>query len=673
MNQKKPNKLIKESSPYLLQHAYNPVDWYAWNDEALAIAKSERKLLIISIGYAACHWCHVMEHESFEDEEVAKLMNDNFISIKVDREERPDIDQVYMDAAYLITGHGGWPLNIIALPDGRPLFAGTYFPKIQWMQVLKYFTENFIKDSEIFEKEAEKLTQAIRTIHIPGIVENQNLFTREEIDSSFQKIINIIDFKNGGTKGSPKFPLPGIFEFLLRYYYHTKNDKALETAKITLTKMASGGIYDHVGGGFARYSTDDVWKVPHFEKMLYDNAQLVSLFSNAFKLTGDNLYKTVVHETFEFIERELTDTSGGFFSSLDADSEGVEGKYYLWDKNDIDNLLGEDSELFCEFYNVTESGNWEAGNILFITSDKNELLKKYNLDEKSFDEKIIKSKNILLKEKSKRIKPGLDDKILTSWNALMIKGFSDAYSAFGDERFLRSAVSCGEFITSKMMTDGGKLLRNYKNGKSSINGFLDDYSYTIDAFISIYQITFDDKWIFNAKKITDYLLVHFYHPESGLFFYKSDLDEKLIARKMELSDNVTPSSNAVLAGVFLKLSKYFYEERFENLAEKMMLALKQSILRNPEFNFQWLTASALKIYPSYEVVITGSNFISFCKEFYKKFLPNVFLAAAKSESKLELMKNRFIKDKTMIYVCENGSCNLPVDNPDKAFQQIRNN
>ncbi len=673
MNQKKPNKLINESSPYLLQHAYNPVDWYAWNDEAMAKAKKENKPLIISIGYAACHWCHVMEHESFEDDDVAKLMNENFVPIKVDREERPDIDQVYMDAAYLITGRGGWPLNVIALPDGRPIFAGTYFPKEQWKQILKYFRDNFSKEADTIESEANKLTQAIRTVQFPGLNETESSFSRKEIDSAFQKIINAIDFEVGGTKGAPKFPLPGIFEFLLHFYYHTENEKALKAVLVTLDKISAGGIYDHVGGGFARYSTDNIWKVPHFEKMLYDNAQLVSLYSNAFKVTKKNLYKEVVYQTLEFVERELSDTSGGFYSSLDADSEGVEGKYYLWDRSEIENLLGEDSKLFCEYFNVIETGNWESKNILFVTTEKSELLKKHNLNEKSFDEKIYKSKRLLLNEKLKRIKPGLDDKILTSWNSLMIKGFTDAYSAFGEEKFLENAVSCAEFIKSKMMNEDGMLSRNYKNGKSTISGFLDDYSFTIEAFISLYQATFDEKWIYDARILADYIIKHFYHKESGLFFYKSDLDEPLIARKMELSDNVIPSSNASLAAALIKLSKYFYKGNYEIVAEKMLLAMKQSVQQNPAFHFQWLIALAIKTYQSYEVVLTGDSIQELKLKFLEKFFPNIILAGSKAESSLGLLENRIVPEKTLIYICENRTCNLPTESFGSAINQISKN
>lgn len=440
------NKLANETSPYLLQHANNPVDWYPWGREALEKAKAEKKLLVISIGYAACHWCHVMEHESFEDESVAQVMNDYYVSIKVDREERPDVDQIYMDAAHLITGRGGWPLNVIALPDGRPVFAGTYFRKNDWTKVLVYFKDLYQKEPETFDQEAGKLTQAIKGMKVPGIGENTASFTKEELEESIRKIISYIDFTNGGTKGAPKFPMPSIYEFLMIYHFHTKDPKVLKAITVTIDKMANGGIYDHIGGGFARYSTDDIWKVPHFEKMLYDNGQLVSLYSNAYKVTGNKLYRKVVYETLEFIEREMTDESGGFYSSLDADSEGEEGKYYVWTKQEIDNLLGEKSEVFCDYYSINQAGNWEGNNILFIIQKKEDLLNKYQIEEKMFDQIIYESKKILFEERNKRIRPGLDDKILTSWNALMLRGYVDAYSAFGEKSFLDAALKNGEFI-----------------------------------------------------------------------------------------------------------------------------------------------------------------------------------------------------------------------------------
>jgi len=662
------NKLANETSPYLLQHANNPVDWYPWGNEALDKAKSENKLLVISIGYAACHWCHVMEHESFEDVSVAQVMNDFYVSIKVDREERPDVDQIYMDAAHLITGRGGWPLNVIALPDGRPVFAGTYFRKNDWTKVLLYFKDLYQKEPETFKQEASKLTQAIQGMKVPGIGENTSSFTKEELDESVRKIISYIDFTNGGTKGAPKFPMPSIYEFLMNYHFHTKDPKVLEAITVTIDKMANGGIYDHIGGGFARYSTDDIWKVPHFEKMLYDNGQLVSLYSNAYKVTRSELYKKVVFETLEFIEREMTDKSGGFYSSLDADSEGEEGKYYVWTKQEIDNLLGEKSELFCEYYSVTSIGNWEGNNILFITQKKEDLLQKYQVEEQLFDQIIDESKKILFEVRNKRIRPGLDDKILTSWNALMLRGYVDAYSAFGEKKFLEAALKNGEFILNKMMTEDGRLNRNYKSGKSNINAFLDDYSYTIEALISLYESTFDEKWIYTAKKLADYGIDHFKEKDSDFFFYTSDIDEPLIARKIDFSDNVTPSSNSSLAFGLFKLSRFFYDE--PELAHDMLKAIKQYAILNPTFHSYWLSAAIILTYPFYEFGIVGNDYLKKKEKIGRMFLPNIIFFGGDKEGSLDIMKDRYIPGKNLIYVCENSVCQLPVEETEMALKKI---
>jgi uncharacterized protein YyaL (SSP411 family) len=664
------NKLANESSPYLLQHANNPVDWYPWGNEALDKAKSENKLMIISVGYAACHWCHVMEHESFEDASVAQVMNDFFVSIKVDREERPDIDQIYMDAAYLITGRGGWPLNVVALPDGRPVFAGTYFRKNEWTKILLYFKDLYQKEPETFNQEAEKLTQAINEIHVPGLDEKKSAFTKDDLDDAFKKIISVIDFTNGGTKGAPKFPMPSIHQFLLTYHFHTNNFEALEAVTTSLNKMADGGIYDHIGGGFARYSTDEIWKVPHFEKMLYDNAQLVSLYSNAFKVTGNLDYKKVVYETLEFIEREMTDKSGGFYSSLDADSESEEGKYYVWTKKEIEELLRKNSEIFCDYYSVTTNGNWEGNNILFITQRKGEFIKKYQIDERMFDEIISESKDILFEERNKRMKPGLDDKILTSWNALMLRGYADAYSAFGENKFLDAALKNGEFIIKKMMNENGRLNRNYKNGRSTINAFLDDYAYTIEAFISLYEATFDEHWIYSAKKLADYVILHFKGEESDFFFYTSNIDEPLIARKIDFSDNVIPSSNSSLALSFLKLSKFFYEEPYEGLAVKMVYSIKYYAIMNPTFQSYWLTTAFNLTFKFFEVGIVGDSFEKEKNKITKMFLPNIILFGGRNGSSIDIMKNRYVPGKTFFYVCENRVCDLPVEEFNLAHQKI---
>jgi uncharacterized protein YyaL (SSP411 family) len=664
------NKLANETSPYLLQHANNPVNWYPWGNEALKKAKEENKLIIISIGYAACHWCHVMEHESFENTSVAQIMNDYYVSIKVDREERPDIDQIYMDAAYLINGRGGWPLNIIALPDGKPVYAGTYFRKDDWLKILLYFRDLYQKEPEKFEDHANKLTDALNLTGIPDASLDDSVFSKDEIKKAYEGIINLIDFVNGGTRGAPKFPMPDIYEFLLQFYFHTKEDNAIEAVKTTLNKIAYGGIYDHIGGGFARYSTDDIWKVPHFEKMLYDNAQLVSLYSNAYKVTGNVRYKQIVYETLEFIQREMTDESGGFYSSLDADSEGEEGKYYTWEKKEISDLLGNNAELFCEYFNISEMGNWEQKNIPFIKIDKTQFLIKYNLNEDEFGEIISQSKKILFEERNKRIKPGLDDKILTCWNALMIKGYVDAFSAFGDSELLNAAISNGDFILTKMMNQDGRLDRNYKNGKRTINAFLDDYAYSIEGMISLYESTFDEKWIYSAKKLADYTIKHFMDEKSGMFFFTSDIDDPLIVRKIDNSDNVTPSSNSSMTIGLFKLSKYFFNEAYEEMSSKLIKIMKDAALKNPAFHSNWLIAASHQVFPYYEVGITGGDTINKREQIAKEYLPNIVIFGTDKKGTLEILKDRFVEGKTLIYICENRVCQLPVEEVSEALKQL---
>jgi len=665
------NELINQTSPYLLQHAHNPVNWYPWGDEAHSKALAENKLMIISIGYSSCHWCHVMEHESFEDTTVAKIMNQHYVSIKVDREERPDVDQVYMDAAHALTGRGGWPLNVIALPDGRPIYAGTYFPKDDWLKVLIYFSDLFIKKPEMFEKEAAKIAKVLRQQRIPGINDADTLFSQDDIINAFSNAVSRIDFNNGGTSGAPKFPLPNIYEFFLSFNYHTKETKALEAVTSLLDNMAKGGIYDQIGGGFARYSTDDIWKVPHFEKMLYDNGQLISLYSNAYKVTGNEKYKQVVYQTLEFIRREMTDNSGGFYSSYDADSEGEEGTYYVWTKKEIMDLLDDDEQLFCDYYTVTEDGNWEKGkNILFKVDNINDLLEEYKISKKTLDKRISKAKEILFKEREKRIKPGLDDKILTSWNALMLKGYCDAFDTFGEDFFLESAITNAKFISGKMMEEDGQLYRNFKNGKRNINAFLDDYSLTIEAFIGLYESTFDEQWLYNAKKLTDYAIKHFKDEKSGLFYYTSDLDDSLIVRKMELSDNVIPASNSSLAKGLFKLANYFYKKDYKDIAKNMLSKMKSNFLSNPLYHSNWGILMSDFVYPYYEVAIVGDDFNNKRVEFVKKFHPNILLLGGKDEGTLELLEQKLVRNKTMIYVCEDKNCKLPVEDVTKAEEQL---
>ncbi|MEZ5003954.1 MAG: thioredoxin domain-containing protein [Chitinophagales bacterium] len=661
------NHLIHETSPYLLQHAYNPVDWHAWNDETLAKAQKEQKLLIISIGYAACHWCHVMEHESFEDSTVAAKMNSNYLSIKVDREERPDIDMIYMNAAHIITGRGGWPLNAIALPDGRPIFAGTYFPKDNWLKVLDYFTELQQNDPEKLLAQAEQVTHGVRQVDVLPFVDTLDDFNQQTLDSIWANWQGKIDYVDGGRQGAPKFMMPNNWDFLLRYYTLTNNPKVLEAVTITLDKMADGGLYDHAGGGFARYSTDGIWKVPHFEKMLYDNGQLVSLYSQAYQLTKNPYYQQVVEETLRFVERELMDKSNGFYSSLDADSEGEEGKFYIWTEEELKSILQEDQDLILEYFSISKHGNWEHSNILFKSKKDDYFLRQYNLTAQELKTKIDKAKQTILTARSKRVRPGLDDKILTSWNALMLKGYVDAFRAFGDAHYKEMALANADFILEKCKRPDGGLNRNFKNGQSTINGFLDDYSLTIEALIDLYQITFEDKWLEEALALSDYVKQHFYDYASKMFFYTSDEDAALISRSKEISDNVISSSNSSMAKALFYLGQYFYKDDYIELAHQMLNNVADQIIPNGPFYANWAGLMTHFVQPPYEIAIVGSNLHDIRKGFDAYYLPHVLFLGSAKEGDLELLKNKYIKGQTTIYVCQDKACKLPVTTVKEAL------
>jgi uncharacterized protein YyaL (SSP411 family) len=685
-NHKYTNHLKDESSPYLLMHAHNPVDWYPWGREALEKAKKENKLIIISIGYAACHWCHVMEHESFSDQDVAKIMNEFFVSIKVDREERPDIDQIYMDAAHLMTGSGGWPLNAIALPDGRPVYAGTYFPKTQWLNVLTQINKVYEDDPQKVIQQAEAVTEGIRQADAIVLNPSPPTFDPDLPDRMVEAWLYNIDYNWGGEKRAPKFPLPVGYRYLLAYSQlarHTKPpvskqaELALKAVKITLDKMAMGGIYDQAGGGFARYSTDLYWKVPHFEKMLYDNGQLVSLYSYAFQLTRDQLYESVVYESLEFVERELTSRETpkggrGFYSSLDAYSEGEEGKFYVWSKKELTQALGKHAELVCDYYNVTEHGNWEQGqNILFRSESDEEFAKKKNISPEQL-RKIVKEANkVLLKERSKRVRPALDDKILTAWNALMLTGYVDAYRVFDDERFLKRAQENAAFIVNNMMTTEGRLDRNYKNGRSSINAFLDDYAFTIQAFVALYRATFDEEWLFKADRLMKYTLDHFFDTKSGMFFYTSDQDPELIARKMENNDNVIPASNSQMALNLFLLGEYFYNDDYIKKSRQMLNNVKGNLERHGPYYSNWAMLLNYFVEPPAEVAIVGEQWAAFRKELDRHYLPHMLLMGGKTEGKLPLLENKLIKGQTTIYVCRNRTCKSPVTSAKEALKQLK--
>ncbi len=665
------NHLANETSPYLLQHARNPVDWYPWSNEALEKARRENKLLIISIGYAACHWCHVMEHESFEDTAVAKVMNENFVSIKVDREERPDIDQIYMNAAMLINGNGGWPLNAIALPDGRPIYAGTYFPKQQWVSMLQQVYNYYKNDPKKADEYATQLRAGIQNAELISIKSPESPVTENDLDSAFRHLIITQDFKSGGRQGAPKFPMPVNYEFLLMYHHYSGNGEARKAVEAALDNIASGGIYDHIGGGFARYSVDTEWHVPHFEKMLYDNGQLVSLYSHAYQLTKKSLYKQAVYETLEWVEREMASKENGFYSSLDADSEGEEGKLYVFTEQEIRSILGADAGLFIDYYDISKHGNWEEEkNVLRRKTDEREIAEKHKLSLEELDRKISVSKKKVFAEREKRIRPGLDDKILTSWNALMLKGYVDAYRAFDEKRFLDKALANAQFILTKV-ANGEKLFRNYKIGKATINGFLDDYALAIQGFIALYEATFDEQWLQQAKAWTDYVIRHFQDDNSGMFFYTSDDHEELVARKMEISDNVIPASNSVMAKNLYVLGQLFYNEDYTKMAEQMFHNVKKDVMEHPSYYANWASLACWLYEDPFEIAIVGDDFEKVRIGFDVHHLPNILMLGGKTEGSLPLLQNKLVGEQTTIYVCRNKTCKLPVTSVEDALKQMK--
>jgi uncharacterized protein YyaL (SSP411 family) len=673
LSNKHTNHLFKESSPYLLQHANNPVNWYPWGNDALEKARIENKMLLISVGYSACHWCHVMEHECFENEVVAAYMNQYFVSIKVDREERPDIDQVYMNAVQLLTGRGGWPLNVFALPDGKPVYGGTYFPKAQWMDVMRQLVEFSISNPQKLEEQANALTNGVIQNEITVTLPVNNNYSVAELDTIFNNWEKYIDTVNGGHGTAPKFPMPAGYQFLLHYAYLTGNKAALNASLLTLDKMAAGGIYDQIGGGFARYSTDAQWKVPHFEKMLYDNAQLVSLYASAFQLTGKKRYREVVYLTLDFVQCELYSDEGGFYSALDADSEGVEGKFYVWTLEEVKQILGEDSPLYISYYNLTGEGNWEDGiNVLINTRNKKELANEFKISITKLNELIIEANRKLYSERKKRIRPYTDDKILTAWNALMLKGYVDAYRVFDEQHFLDMAMKNVDFLLSNLKKEEFRLDRNYKNGKSTINGFLDDYAFIIDALIALYQATFKESFLSEARGFLDYCMKHFFDEKSGMFFYTSDIDPKLIARKMELSDNVIPSSNSVMAKNLYLLGHYFGDGELLTKSKTMLANIQIEIPVSGVYYANWCILMAWMTGKPFEVAITGDNSLIIRKELDKHYLPDVFLSGGKEPGILPLLQNKFEPGKTTIYVCKDKTCKLPVYSVKDSLEMIKN-
>jgi uncharacterized protein YyaL (SSP411 family) len=666
------NRLANASSPYLREHADNPVDWYEWGDEAHNKAKAENKPLLISIGYAACHWCHQMEKESFMDTSVARIMNEHFVCIKVDREERPDIDNVYMHACQLLNnGQAGWPLNAFALPDGKPFFAGTYYSKDNWIKLLQQIAETYKSKRSKVELQANALTF--------GMIDNDSLMldigksakTNPAVySSSIANMLRQTDQKNGGLSGQPKFPVPSVWEALLQYHYFTGDEQALDAVKLTLTKMALGGIYDHVGGGFARYATDSVWRIPHFEKMLYDNAQLVTLYAHAYQLTKNDFFKVVAIETIDFVERELGATNGGFYCSLNADTEAGEGAFYSWTANELSTLLGKDADLFKSYYQVLSTGADGTNHILFASSEPSEFAATHQLQPEQFSNSLKKSKATLLAARNKRVRPSVDNKILTSWNALMLKAYVDAYAAFGNEQYLQKAKLNAAFLESNMMESNGKLWRNFTGSKAFVDAFLDDYALLAKSFIRLYEISFEKHWLDEAEKLAAYAIANFYDERSGFFFFTSARGEKLAVRKIELLNNVIPASNAVMAEVLFSLAVLLDNESYFSKCSRMMKAMEN---RLPEFassSPQWIMLEALFTHGTNEVAIMGKDAWQMNWELQKHYLPACIFMGGNTEN-LPLLKDKLPDSGTLIYVCTNKSCKRPAEDVATALSQIQ--
>ncbi len=667
------NALIHESSPYLLMHAHNPVNWYPWGAEALQKAKKEGKLLIISIGYASCHWCHVMEQESYSDTAVANYMNAHFVSIKVDREERPDIDQVYMNASQLLTGSGGWPLNAFALPDGKPFYTATYLPREQWMELLHQIVAAYKEHPEKVKEQADALTAGIRgqdLVKLPedSATEKLNAVYRQLFDS----MKSSIDFKDGGFGAAPKFPLPAGWELLLQYHYLTGNNQALQAVTTTLDHIARGGIYDQLGGGFARYATDQYWRVPHFEKMLYDNGQLVSLYAHAYQVTHKPLYSAIVRQTLNFIKRELTDPEGGFYSSINADSQGEEGKFYVWTAKEIEDLLDDKTaRLIMEYYQISVVGNWGKGkNILYLHEDDTAFAQEQHITVTAWQTVLQKAKEVLFNARAKRIRPATDNKILTSWNALMLKGYIDAYRALGDKDYLAAALRNAKFLEEKMIKKDGSVRRNYMNGKADIPGLLDDYALLANTYIELYQVTFDLHWLTKAHDLAKYAIEHFLDPKSGLFFYTSDQQEGLIVRSKEIEDNVIPSSNSVMANVLYRLGIYYSNQTYIADSREMLDQVAAQIPGAVPYFANWAQLMGVMQKGPYEVAIMGKDALQKNRIMQQTYLPTSLFMGGEKEN-LPLLEDKLMKGETMIYVCEDKVCKMPVTEVNQALQQLK--
>ncbi len=663
------NHLIKETSPYLLQHAYNPVNWYTWEEDALKKAKDENKPIFLSIGYSACHWCHVMAHESFEDEDIAQIMNENFVNIKVDREERPDLDDIYQKVCQLVTGSGGWPLSVFLTPDQKPFYVGTYFPVLDSYGKPGFGSLLHQIAQEYKEKPSDVEAAANHFMNL--LQKTESNITKSKIDKSIldEAAINLLqmgDPINGGFGSAPKFPNAANLSFMLRYSKLSGISKFQEFVFKTLTKMANGGIYDQLGGGFHRYSTDSRWLVPHFEKMLYDNALLPVVYTEAYQITKDPKYLEVVNQTLHYVLREMTSPEGGFYSAQDADSEGEEGKYYVWKKSQIQEIIAKDADIFCLYYDVTDGGNFEGYNILNNNIRTSTVAFQFGKTEDEINDTVRRSSEKLFAERSKRTAPGKDEKILTSWNGLMISAFAKGYRISGKETFLQAARNCIKFIEEKL-TVNGELLRTYKDGQVKLKAYLDDYAYFVNALLDVFEVDPRAKHIQLALQHANYLIDHFWDQKENNFFFTADDHEKLIIRTKNIYDLSLPSGNSIAAYAFLRLYHLTQDKKFLDVSIKIMESLSMMAAENP-FGFgQLLNTIYLYIQKPIEITMLNTNDSEIYDGLTKKFIPESILVIISKEEYLNELKKyqyfsgkEFDKNKTTVYICKDFTCSLPL-------------
>jgi uncharacterized protein YyaL (SSP411 family) len=668
------NHLVHSTSPYLLQHAHNPVAWHPWNEETLDKALREDKPMLMSIGYSACHWCHVMAHECFEDEEVAQLMNEHFICIKVDREERPDVDHFFMTAVQMMGAQGGWPLNVVALPDGQPFWGGTYFPKDQWMAVLEKIRHLFVSERKKLSHHAHNLTTGIQQASLIPDDHQEEYDLSNVINEAMEAWSPQWDMQLGGSRGKPKFPMPVNLEFLLHLHFHHPQDTFAEFINTSLRQMARGGIYDQAGGGFARYSVDEYWKVPHFEKMLYDNAQLTELYAQAYAFFEKEEYKKVVYETISFVEKELMHSSGAFFSALDADSEGEEGRYYVWSDEELVDIIGKEFPLFADYYNVNETSTWENGNYILLRSQPDaEFARKHKIKVSELQEIVAAWKRKLLSQREKRVRPGLDDKTVTSWNALMNKGLTEAYKVFGETRFRELALKNGHFILNNLKASDGGLFHTWKNNQASVKGFMEDYASVISAFIALFEISGDDLWISEAIALSDYTYEKFYDDETGHFRFMQKDQRDLPANHHEIQDNVIPSANAIMGHALARLYLFTGKREYQETSEKMLTTILPQFSKYPWGFAHWGSLMLLLNKKRYEVVVSGPEYQKFLAKLQQNYRPDIIWAPVgpKSQEKIELTRDRNSTDRTTIFVCTGGACQLPVYSTAEAAKLLQ--